>query len=229
MVVVLHGGLGNAERIMAGQAEQGLNLDAEADRDGFVVAYLNGTPVTRFLGDDKLGWNAGGGCCGLSAANHVDDVAYIEGAIAALSAEQGIDPRRVFAIGHSNGAMMTMRMMCESDSIAAAISIAGPLNTDDGQCRAARSKRILAIHGEDDRNVPIAGGVGPLGLSRLAFKSEERTRRILAAAGARFELQTLPATDHFLVHIEESLRRIEGVSLAEKAARYFGLGADSRT
>src|SRR6185312_13904637 len=64
LVIVLHGGLGNAERIEAGKSEHGLNLDALAEADGFVVAYLNGTPVTRMMGADMLGWNAGGGCCG---------------------------------------------------------------------------------------------------------------------------------------------------------------------
>jgi len=64
LVVVLHGGLGNASRIESENAESGLNMDAEADRNGFIVAYLNGTPVTRFFGSRMLGWNAGGGCCG---------------------------------------------------------------------------------------------------------------------------------------------------------------------
>jgi len=64
LVVVLHGGLGNAERIAYKRSESGLNMDSVADKDGFVVAYLNGTPVTRRMGADKLGWNAGGGCCG---------------------------------------------------------------------------------------------------------------------------------------------------------------------
>jgi hypothetical protein len=80
LVIVLHGGMGSADRIVGRQAESGLNLDAIADRDGFVVAYLNGTPVTRLLGSRALGWNAGGGCCGQPAQTGVDDVAYIGGA-----------------------------------------------------------------------------------------------------------------------------------------------------
>ena len=41
LVVVLHGGLGNAERIAYKRSENGLNMDSVADKDGFVVAYLN--------------------------------------------------------------------------------------------------------------------------------------------------------------------------------------------
>lgn len=223
LVIVLHGGLGNAERILSGQAERGLNLDAAADQSGFVVAYLNGTQVARLLGADKRGWNAGGGCCGLSASSNVDDVAYIRGAVEMLVSRYSIDPHRVFGIGHSNGAMMAMRMMCETDALAAAISIAGPLNVDGEQCTATHGKRILGIHGELDRNVPIAGGVGPMGVSRVSFKSEQRTQRILMKAGIEYELQILPGVDHYLNHIEEALQRTEGRTLAQKAARYFGL------
>jgi polyhydroxybutyrate depolymerase len=160
LVVVLHGGLGNAQRIASRQSESGLNLDSLAESNGFVVAYLNGTPVTRFFGADRLGWNAGGGCCGQSAENNIRDVEYISGAVDHLVGKYGIDRSRVYGIGHSNGAMMTERLMCETNLYAAAIAISGPLNLDTGNCSAARGKRILAIHGENDENVPLAGGRG---------------------------------------------------------------------
>jgi poly(3-hydroxybutyrate) depolymerase len=38
LVIVLHGGLGNARRIVAGQSETGMNMDAEAEKNQFVVA-----------------------------------------------------------------------------------------------------------------------------------------------------------------------------------------------
>lgn len=62
-LVVLHGGLGNAERLATARIERALNMNAVADQGGFVVAYLSGTPVARMLGPYKLGWNAGA-CCG---------------------------------------------------------------------------------------------------------------------------------------------------------------------
>lgn len=128
LVVVLHGGMGNAGRIENQQSESGLELDAVAAKNGFIVAYLNGTPVTRFLGSGRLGWNAGGGCCGQSARNNVDDVGYITGAVGYLADKYGIDRRRVFGAGHSNGAMMTARLMCETNLYAAAVTFSGPLN-----------------------------------------------------------------------------------------------------
>ena len=198
-------------------------MDAVAEKAGFIVAYLNGTPVTRRMGADKLGWNAGGGCCGVPAARNVDDVRYITGAVEYLSKKYGIDPHRVYGIGHSNGAMMTQRLMCETNLYAAAISISGPLNLESGNCSAARGKRILAIHGAEDANVPIAGGQGTQGISRAVYNSEERTRQSFASSGASYDLQVVKGADHRLEHIAEAIQQTEGVSIAEKAARFFGL------
>jgi poly(3-hydroxybutyrate) depolymerase len=223
LVVVLHGGLGNAQRIESGQSESGLNLDAVAEKAGFIVAYLNGTPVTRRFGADKLGWNAGGGCCGQPAEHNVDDVRYIRSIVARLIPQYGIDQGRIFGIGHSNGGMMTQRVMCETGLYAADISISGPLNLESANCSAARGKRILAIHGAEDANVPIAGGRGTQGISQAVYNSEERTRRTFLTSGASYDLLVVKGADHRLDHIEQAIQQAEGQSIAEKAAKFFGL------
>ena len=223
LVVVLHGGLGNAKRIATRQSESGLNLDAVAEKNGFVVAYLNGTPVTRNLGPQFLGWNAGGGCCGQSFEKNVDDVGYIGGAIDDLARRYGIDRAKVYGIGHSNGAMMTQRLICETSLYAAGVAISGPLNLPASRCSAASGKRILAIHGADDRNVPVAGGVGSKGLSRLAFRSEDESRSVLEASGATYTLQIVPGADHALNNLDAAITKSEGTDIAGKAAAYFGL------
>ena len=178
LVVVLHGGLGNADRIYSGGAEKGLNLDALAEKDGFIVAYLNGTPVTRMMGAPFKGWNAGGGCCGVPAAEAVDDVGYITGAVGDLAGRYGIDRRRVFA-----------------------------------------------IHGADDANVPIQGGVGAKGLSKVAYRSEAASGRTWAASGAIYALDVVQGADHFLDHIDARMQQAEGVTIGRKAAAFFGLEA----
>jgi polyhydroxybutyrate depolymerase len=228
LVVVLHGGLGNAQHIESMKSEHGLNMDAVAEKAGFIVAYLNGTPVTRFFGADKLGWNAGGGCCGVPAENQVDDVAYIKRAVDHLVGEFGIDRSRIYGMGHSNGAMMTQRLMCETGLYAAAVPISGPLNLTTENCAAARGKKILAIHGAEDENVPIAGGKGTKGISRAVFNSQERTRLIFVNAGATYTLQVVKGADHKIEHIDEVIQKTEDISIAEKAARFFGLLNSSR-
>lgn len=226
LVVVLHGGLGNADRIAGRQSEAGLNMDAEADAHGFIVAYLNGTPVTRFMGAKMLGWNAGGGCCGVPARTNVDDVGYIGGAVGYLAGKYGIDGARVYGIGHSNGAVMSQRIVCEVGLFAAIVPISGPLNLDTTRCPGAKGRRILAIHGADDRNVPVAGGAGSKGLSGVVWHSEAQSEQVMAAAGARYTLQIVPGADHKLDHIDAAILTSEGTTIGEKAARFFGMAGD---
>jgi polyhydroxybutyrate depolymerase len=226
LVVVLHGGMGNAGRIASGQiasgqSESGLNMDAVAEKDGFIVAYLNGTPATRLFGN-MLAWNAGG-CCGQPAENNVDDAGYIKGAAGYLIGKYGVDTARVYGIGHSNGAMMTERVMCETGLYAAAIAISGPLMLATASCPAARGKRILAIHGADDRNIPVTGGKGTKGISGAVFNSEAQAQQVFTNSGASYDLQIVPGADHKLADIDRILRQTEGVSIPQKAARFFGL------
>ena len=224
LVVVLHGGLGNADRIADSQSETGMNLDAAADKNGFVVAYLNGTGVMRILQDRMLGWNAGA-CCGQPAANHVDDVGYITDAVKELERRYHVAPGRAFVIGHSNGAMMALRMMCETRVFTAAISISGALEADDARCSAASGARILAIHGADDQNVPVAGGVGPRGLSRVDYKSEDYTAKVFRDSGAHYDLKLVTGADHFLNNIDTALQAQTGHTIQDEAVRFFGIAA----
>ena len=221
LVIVLHGAFGNASRIESGAGEGGLGMDGVAEKHGFVVAYLNGTPVGRFVNPEARGWNAGS-CCGVPAEDRIDDVRYVTGAAAFLSDEYGIDRNRIFGIGHSNGAMMTLRVLCEAGLYAAAVPISGPLDTTNDSCPASRGKRILAIHGADDQNVPIAGGHGS-GISMTVFGSEERSRHAFVSAGATYDLQVVPGADHALYNIDAAIQSAEGQSIADKAARFFGL------
>ncbi len=222
LVVVLHGGLGNAQRIASAQSEQSLGMHAVADEGGFVVAYLNGTPVARMLGDDKLGWNAGS-CCGRPAEKQVDDVAYIQAVVAEIATRYGVDRSRVFGMGHSNGAMLTQRVMCETSVYAAAVPISGGLENGASSCPTARGKRIMAIHGADDQNVPVAGGRGAKGLSRVAFNSETATAQVWKDSGAEYDLQIIPGASHGVDSINAQLVKTQSQSLAQKIARFFGL------
>jgi poly(3-hydroxybutyrate) depolymerase len=221
LVVVLHGGMGNAGRIASGQSESGLNMDAVAEKDGFIVAYLNGTPATRLFGNMRA-WNAGG-CCGQPAENNIDDTGYIKGAVGYLIGKYGVDPARVYGMGHSNGAMMTERVMCETGLYAAAVAISGPLILATASCPAARGKHILAIHGADDRNVPVKGGKGTKGISGAVFNSEAEARQVFTNSGASYDLQIVLGADHKLDDIDRILRQTEGISIAQKATRFFGL------
>jgi polyhydroxybutyrate depolymerase len=119
--------------------------------------------------------------------------------------------------------MMTQRIVCETNLYAAAVAISGPLNLETPSCPAAQGKRILAIHGADDQNVPVAGGRGTKGLSQVAYSSEVRSRQVLVSSGASYTLQVVPGADHVLDHIQVVILKAEGVTIAEKSAQFFGI------
>ena len=222
LVVVLHGGMGNAERIVTERSEKGMNLNAVAEKYGFIVAYMNGTPVTKFLGNDKKGWNAGE-CCGQSAESKTDDVRYITGAVRYLSDKYGIDERRVYGLGHSNGAMMTQRVICETGLFAAGVSISGALEIETGSCHGAQGKKILEIHGGKDTSVPIAGGMGEGISNKYPKRSQDYSKRTFEISGAQYILQVYPEAAHKLETIESAVEKTDGTTLPEKAAAFFGL------
>lgn len=143
LVVMLHGGFGSAE-----QAEKVYGWDAQADVDGFVVAYPDG---------EGRAWNAGGGCCGSPGNRGVDDVAFIAAMVRQLESSLETDPRRRYATGMSNGAIMAYRLACETDLFAAIGPVAGTLLAE---CSDPQPTSVLAIHGLADTSVPVDGSAG---------------------------------------------------------------------
>jgi polyhydroxybutyrate depolymerase len=144
LVVVLHGAGDTAADVQAN-----LGWDGLADREGVVVAYPAGLDRT---------WNAGR-CCGAAVERHVDDVAYLDALVAALRDSDGIG--RVYAVGFSNGAMMSYAWACARPGALAGIGpVAGALLVD---CPAPAPLTVVAVHGTADERVPIGGGPGPSG------------------------------------------------------------------
>jgi len=130
------------------------DLDAKADSAGFIVVYPEGSG--RFPGVHS--WNAGS-CCAYPHEKNIDDVGYIGAILDDLIRQYPIDTNRIYATGHSNGAMLTQRLACEmSDRIAAIAPVAGVLAVDS--CRPSRPVSILEFHGTADQCVPYKGGAG---------------------------------------------------------------------
>lgn len=142
LVVMLHGGYGDGA-----QAERDYNWDAAADRGHFLVAYPDG--VGR-------AWNAGS-CCGMPARQNIDDVGFVTAMVSDIEQGMPIDTTRVYATGMSNGAMMALRLGCQSNVFAAIAPVAGTLLTG---CDGATPTSVLQIHGTADDRVPYDGGPG---------------------------------------------------------------------
>ena len=158
LVVVLHGGGGSAE-----SAAKMTGFDAEADQGGFIVVYPEGTdrghPLLSLFGKPGfLTWNAGS-CCGYAQQNQVDDVGFIRAVVAQVIKDDGADPKRVYATGISNGGMMAYRLACEASDVFAGIAPVSAIQ-EVQDCKPAQAMSVFHIHGADDQNVPIGGGVG---------------------------------------------------------------------
>jgi polyhydroxybutyrate depolymerase len=162
LLVALHGGFGSGL-----QFETNSGFDALADAHGFIVVYPDGTPIRTggALANARV-WN-GGRCCGPAARQQVDDVGFIRQLVGAISRQHDIDPARVYAAGHSNGAIMSYRLACELSHTIVAIGVqAGALEVD--ACQPTHPVSVLHIHGSADHNIPIDGGRGD-GLAGIAF------------------------------------------------------------
>src|SRR5260370_25884892 len=140
LVVMLHGGFGDAA-----QAERDYYWNPMADTGRFVVAYPDGL---------FRAWNAGT-CCGVPERTNIDDVGFITNMVAAIERRTPIDPARVYVTGMSNGAMMALRLGCQTNAFAAIAPVAVTLLTD---CSPARPASVLQSHGTADDRVPHKRG-----------------------------------------------------------------------
>lgn len=152
LVLMLHGGGGNPEGMKAGYG-----MDRVAEREGFVVVYPAGSGrLDRRL----LTWNAGT-CCGWARDNAVDDVGFLRAVVADVGSRVAIDRARVYAAGHSNGAMMAYRLAAEAgDLVAAVVGVAGAMVCDPPR-PGAPAVPVMHVHSVDDPRAPWAGGLGP--------------------------------------------------------------------
>lgn len=151
LLLAFHGSTWNG-RMM----EDITGFDTLADREGFIVVYPDGTGP-----GDVLSWNAGY-CCSTALEQGVDDVAFVGALLDFLSATYPVDPRRVYATGFSNGAMLTYALAIASPhSFAAVAPVAGAMYP--GQELPEIPVPILIIHGTRDAVLPFDGGWGALG------------------------------------------------------------------
>jgi len=148
LVVVLHGYTGDADG-----AVQFFGLRRLADQRGFLVAAPQGTADS----EGHTFWNASKACCNFGGSA-VDDSAYLSQVIATVVATQGVDPARVYVVGHSNGGFMAHRLACEhADQVSAIASLAGALDAG-ADCIPARPVSVVQVHGTADDTIRYDGG-----------------------------------------------------------------------
>jgi len=162
LVFNFHGGGSNAT-----DHETMTQMKPRSDTGGFLLVTPEGWPSPSLA--TSRTWNAGK-CCGQALHDNVDDIAFVNAMIDAVSEELCVDSKRVFATGFSNGAMLSQRLGCElSDRIAAIAPVSGVLENNDLDttpvtpifaCNPVRNIPVFEIHGKLDTCEPYYGGVG---------------------------------------------------------------------
>jgi len=214
LLIVLHGAFGNAEWI-----EKALNMNPVADKRRFKVAYLDGTGRRAFRKKirNMRFWNAGD-CCGAAKRRNIDDVRYIDNVIKKIIKDNNINEKKVYLMGHSNGAMMSYKFACNKpEVIAALVAVSGQLMIN--KCNNSKGVRILHIHGNNDEQVPMRGGKG--GLKGYTYKSIEQTKAEVEKSGATMEVRVLSGTGHKLAEINKTLKQKGEGGLADVIADFL--------
>jgi polyhydroxybutyrate depolymerase len=157
LVIAMHGGGGDAA-----QFESTSRLTEKADAAGFIVVYPEGVKSDGVLGART--WNAGK-CCDYARDNNINDVKFIDELIDELLAKYKINPKKVYATGHSNGGMLSYRLACEMSGKIAAIATSGCSMVVTQPCNPDRPVPVLHMHSVLDARVPYTGGKGITGIS----------------------------------------------------------------
>lgn len=155
IVLLLHGGGGNVERLTgaAGNAAPYRVWNAIADREGLLLVAPQGENSVK----GNPGWND---CRTLEDTGEAaDDVAFLGALVDTLQREHRVRTPRTFAVGTSNGGMMALRLAIERPQIFTAVASVASSMPARSECPApTRAVPVLMINGTDDTLVPWAGG-----------------------------------------------------------------------
>lgn len=155
VVIMLHGGGGTAEI-----TRSSTDWIPKADEAGFIIAFpeatrRNPSRPASFLLNPPI-WNDGSDR-GYAGRNDVDDIGFINALIDDLIARFGVEERRIYVTGFSNGASMTFRVGAElSQRIAAIAPVSGHLWLKNPKL--ARPVPMIYIIGTQDPLNPLEGG-----------------------------------------------------------------------
>ena len=181
LVLVLHGADSNGT-----EAARYTSMSTLADREGFIVVYPDGAPG-RANSDRGRTWNAVH-CCGKAYQNDIDDLGFLTALIEKMLATYPVDPKRIYVVGHSNGAMMAYKLAAEKSELIAAIApISGTIGGDPDTSDADHTLKIVPnpempvavaiFHGTADHVVPYQDQPGAtFGDTRYDLSVNESSR-----------------------------------------------------
>ena len=167
LLFMFHGGGGDGPMAREGTGHE---FDLLADRNGFIVVYPDG--INRSWTTCRQVQNRAAG------RRTVDDVKFVDAIIAQEVARHRIDPKRVFATGHSMGAALTYRLALERPhGFAAIAAISSNLPAPDNMdCQPANvGIPVMIINGTADPVSLYNGGTSARGTSQGRILSTDAT------------------------------------------------------
>jgi polyhydroxybutyrate depolymerase len=157
LIVALHGGGGSARGFA-----RNIGLAGPAMAAGYAVIFPDGTGSWG-----RHTFNAGF-CCGSAARGGVDDLGFLDRAIADAKTRFALDPGPVAITGLSNGAMMAETYAATRPAaVRALIAVSGTL--DLARFPPKGKVPALFVHGTADQNVPFDGGLGARSYNKIGF------------------------------------------------------------
>jgi polyhydroxybutyrate depolymerase len=133
--------------------ERYMKLGPVAKKLGMIYIAPDGTVGA----DGRRVWNAAKACCQKSGTP-IDDIAYINSLIDEISQKVPVDQSRIYFVGHSNGAFMSLAFACTTGRAAGVVSLAGAMDID-ASCATTKPFSLLHIHGVADKTIKIDGGI----------------------------------------------------------------------
>jgi polyhydroxybutyrate depolymerase len=148
LVFGFHGNTGHAD-----QFEAYTKFSVLAEREGFIVVYPQGA------GERYPTWDTWKGS---------KDVQFVSDLMDHMATICNIDPRRIYAMGHSLGGGMINRLACDlADRIAAIGPVSGAYQNAT-PCDPSQPVAVIAVHGTADTDV-FYQGIPPNGRMPEAY------------------------------------------------------------
>lgn len=140
LLVAIHGYTSSAKTLMG---YSGINQIA--DKEGFLVAYPQGTKDSRDNNFFNVGYE-------FHSDSKVNDVNFIREIVLNLTKDYKLNSKRVFATGMSNGGDMSYLLACTSSDLFTAVApVAGVMMKDTLEnCNPEKKIPIFEIHGTKD-------------------------------------------------------------------------------
>ena len=138
--IMMHGGGSTGA-----QHEHYSNFDAFAQAHGLVVMYPNG--IDKHWNDGRV----------IGHESTSDDIAFMKAMLAEVTAQDLIDPKRVYAAGISNGGFMAQHMACVMPDALAGIAVVAASQPVMGRARWRRPTLSFFLR-QADKLVPFNGG-----------------------------------------------------------------------